>query len=255
AGRERQPRPLGAGAGAARARALSPRVREPARLLSPCAFGAGHSTRAQPDLAASGRASSASGGLRPRRHRARRARAAALRGDGHAHRLRREPLVAGVDGALDLDAAADLRGGGLRHEPADDPVGEHPWRVLVGDRALRRGRRRVVGAAEAVWYPLDAIPFATTASDVLCFYRAARGGLTARFRTEGHIVMKRISPAALAAALFFVVPASAAPTLSGKYIVTVTKFCQMANTYQFGSAQNVGNFVAGIETSGSNFKQ
>jgi hypothetical protein len=64
--------------------------------------------------------------------------------------------------------------------------------------------------------------------------------------------MKRMS---LAIAALVLAGSAQAQTISGKYVVTVTKFCQMVNTYQFGSANNVGDFVDGIDTSGSNFKQ
>ncbi len=66
--------------------------------------------------------------------------------------------------------------------------------------------------------------------------------------------MKRISLSVAMAAAFFCAPA-AAQTISGKYIVTVTKLCQLTGTYNF-STQGLGNnYVNGIDSSGSNFKQ
>jgi hypothetical protein len=64
--------------------------------------------------------------------------------------------------------------------------------------------------------------------------------------------MKRI-PLLLAAALFCV-PASA-QTISGKYIVTVTKLCQLTGTYNFSTAGLGNNYLNEIDSSGSSFKQ
>ena len=64
--------------------------------------------------------------------------------------------------------------------------------------------------------------------------------------------MKRIS--LLIAATLFCVPASA-QTISGKYIVTVTKLCQLTGTYNFSTAGLGQNYVNEINSSGSNFKQ
>ena len=70
--------------------------------------------------------------------------------------------------------------------------------------------------------------------------------------------MTRVSLIALAATICIAAPVqAAAPTISGKYLVTITKFCQMVNTYHFssGTQQSIGNYLDGIDTSGSNFKQ
>lgn len=68
--------------------------------------------------------------------------------------------------------------------------------------------------------------------------------------------MKSIFACAATAALLAAAPAMAAtPAISGKYIVTITKFCQMANTYHFSPEPGGGNYLDGIDTSGSNFKQ
>lgn len=69
--------------------------------------------------------------------------------------------------------------------------------------------------------------------------------------------MKSVFVCAAAAAMLAGTQAAAAdiPKLSGKYLVTITKFCQMVNTYHFSPADEGGNFLDGITTSGSNFKQ
>ena len=67
--------------------------------------------------------------------------------------------------------------------------------------------------------------------------------------------MKTVLVCAAAAALLAGAPASATTVISGKYVVTVTKFCQMVDTYHFSSAQNIGNYLDGIDTGGSNYKQ
>ncbi len=68
--------------------------------------------------------------------------------------------------------------------------------------------------------------------------------------------MKRMSIAAASAAILACAPALAAtPSVSGKYIVTVTKLCQMVTTYHFSSAQDLGNYLDGINTGGSSYKQ
>jgi len=68
--------------------------------------------------------------------------------------------------------------------------------------------------------------------------------------------MKSKAILAAGAALCITVPALATtPKLSGKYIVTITKFCQMVNTYHFSPEPGGGNYLDGINTSGSNFKQ
>ena len=64
--------------------------------------------------------------------------------------------------------------------------------------------------------------------------------------------MRRI-PLVLAAVLFCV-PASA-QTISGKYVVTVTKLCQLTGTYNFSTAGLGNNYVNEINSIGSNFKQ
>jgi hypothetical protein len=64
--------------------------------------------------------------------------------------------------------------------------------------------------------------------------------------------MKRIS--LLIAAVLFCAPASA-QTISGKYIVTVTKLCQLTGTYNFSTAGLGNNYLNQINSSGSNFKQ
>ena|ERR1700733_5735173 len=64
--------------------------------------------------------------------------------------------------------------------------------------------------------------------------------------------MKRIS--LLIAATLFCVPASA-QTISGKYVVTVTKLCQLTGTYNFSTAGLGNNYLNEIDSSGSNFKQ
>jgi hypothetical protein len=64
--------------------------------------------------------------------------------------------------------------------------------------------------------------------------------------------MKRI-PLFLAAVLFCV-PASA-QTISGKYVVTVTKLCQLTGTYNFSTAGLGNNYLNEINSSGSSFKQ
>jgi hypothetical protein len=84
---------------------------------------------------------------------------------------------------------------------------------------------------------------------------AGLGVAVAQPVVQGSQAKRMLLSAALAAMAAACAPASAATTISGKYIVTVTKLCQMVDTYQFGSADNVGNFVDGIETSGSSFKQ
>ena len=64
--------------------------------------------------------------------------------------------------------------------------------------------------------------------------------------------MKRIS--LLIAAMLLGVPASA-QTISGKYIVTVTKLCQLTGTYNFSTAGLGNNYLNQINSSGSSFKQ
>src|ERR1700741_5219689 len=64
--------------------------------------------------------------------------------------------------------------------------------------------------------------------------------------------MKRIS--LLIAAALFCAPASA-QTISGKYIVTLTKLCQLTATYNFSTAGLGNNYLNGINSSGSRFKQ
>ena len=66
--------------------------------------------------------------------------------------------------------------------------------------------------------------------------------------------MKRMTLSIATAATLFCAPA-AAQTISGKYIVTVTKFCQLTGTYNFSTAGLGQNYVNEIESSGSNFKQ
>jgi hypothetical protein len=66
--------------------------------------------------------------------------------------------------------------------------------------------------------------------------------------------MKRIALSTAMAAALFCGPASA-QTISGKYIVTVTKLCQLTGTYNFSTAGLGQNYVNEIESSGSNFKQ
>ena len=58
----------------------------------------------------------------------------------------------------------------------------------------------------------------------------------------------------LLAAVLFCVPASA-QTISGKYVVTVTKLCQLTGTYNFSTAGLGNNYVNEINSSGSTFKQ
>jgi len=70
--------------------------------------------------------------------------------------------------------------------------------------------------------------------------------------------MKTIFTCAATAALLAVTPAMATtPVISGKYIVTITKLCQMVDTYHFSSAtqESIGNYLDSIATSGSSFKQ
>src|ERR1700749_3049613 len=73
------------------------------------------------------------------------------------------------------------------------------------------------------------------------------------------ISMKTIFACAVVAALLSGASAMAAatPTISGKYVVTITKVCQMVDTYHFssGSQSNIGNYLDGINNSGSSFEQ
>ena len=64
----------------------------------------------------------------------------------------------------------------------------------------------------------------------------------------------RFAGAALAA-LLASAPALAAPVISGKYIVTITKVCQMVDTYNFASGQGIGNYLNEINTGGSSYRQ
>jgi hypothetical protein len=64
----------------------------------------------------------------------------------------------------------------------------------------------------------------------------------------------KILLAATAAVTLLAAPPAMAQTISGKYLITINKFCQLVATYNFGSANNVGNFVNEIESSGSNIK-
>jgi hypothetical protein len=66
--------------------------------------------------------------------------------------------------------------------------------------------------------------------------------------------MKRISLSIAVAAACFCAPASA-QTISGKYIITVTNFCQLTGTYNFSTAGLGQNYLNEIESNGSNFKQ
>jgi Mg2+ and Co2+ transporter CorA len=72
------------------------------------------------------RTAAGGGGFRPRRRRPRRARAPALRRDRHPHRRAHQPRAADADDHLDPLAAADLRGGRVRHEPAGHSLGRRP---------------------------------------------------------------------------------------------------------------------------------
>lgn len=68
--------------------------------------------------------------------------------------------------------------------------------------------------------------------------------------------MKSIFVCAATAALLPSVPAVAAtPAISGKYIVTVTKLCQMVSTYHFSPEPGGGNYLDNISSGGSAFKR
>ena len=64
--------------------------------------------------------------------------------------------------------------------------------------------------------------------------------------------MKRVS--LLIAAALFCAPASA-QTISGKYIVTINKLCQLNATYNFSTAGLGNNYLNGINSNGSSFVQ
>lgn len=66
--------------------------------------------------------------------------------------------------------------------------------------------------------------------------------------------MKRMALSIAMAAACFCAPASA-QTISGKYIITITKLCQLTGTYNFSTVGLGQNYVNEIESSGSNFKQ
>jgi hypothetical protein len=55
-------------------------------------------------------------------------------------------------------------------------------------------------------------------------------------------------------AVLFCAPASA-QTISGKYIVTIDKLCQLTGTYNFSTAGLGNNYVNQIDSSGSSFVQ
>jgi hypothetical protein len=67
--------------------------------------------------------------------------------------------------------------------------------------------------------------------------------------------MKKVLFAVVAAGVLASAPVAADPVISGKYIVTITKYCQLVGTYNFATTNATGDYVNAINTSGSNFKQ
>ena len=66
--------------------------------------------------------------------------------------------------------------------------------------------------------------------------------------------MKRMALSIAMAAACFCAPVSA-QTISGKYIITITKLCQLTGTYNFSTAGLGNNYLNQINSSGSSFKQ
>jgi hypothetical protein len=60
--------------------------------------------------------------------------------------------------------------------------------------------------------------------------------------------------AAAAAAVFIGAPAAATPVISGKYIITIRKFCEPTFTVHNSNVTNAGAFVDGVYLGGSSFK-